>query len=218
MGINSLISYYNHNTSNEYDTRSYIENLNIINCSIGISILSSNTLMNRFIHSFLWLSDKNPESEDNPLGLVIEYGNFSQEDKDDLIISHNNENPKNKKIDKNNLIYHYGNKGGLRYYIKSYDEFSDLANEAFVELSLDAPMSFKFFINECASLEMEQWIKEKYHLLNNNCHSFIENAIRILKPKYSPKFIYIKDKRKKGRTRESSIPTIILNALKSNKI
>ena len=218
MEIYSLISNYNHNTSNEYDTRSYIENLNIINCSIGISILSSNTLMNRFVHSFLWLTDKDLEPEENPLGLVIEYGNFSQEDKDDWIISHNNENPKNKKIDKNNLIYHYGNKGGLRYYIKSYEEFFDLANEAIVELSLDAPMSFKSFINECASLEKEQWIKEKYQLLKKNCHSFIENAIRILKPKYSPRFIYTKDKRKEKRTRESSIPTIILNALKSNKI
>ena len=73
---------------------------------------------------------------------------------------------------------------------------------------------FLDFINKLAPVNNKEWIKDKYHFLDNNCHDFTSKAIKILKPTYRPKDIKVNDKSKlSGSKKESILPAGILTAL-----
>ena len=107
--------------------KDYIQDKKIVSCSIGLSKLSDENLAGvvgsfvggkYYVHSALWLSDKDFENT-NEKGLVIEYGNYKKEYETQFVLD-NNGKKVIEKIEKKNVIYHYNEKGGLRYYIKNY--------------------------------------------------------------------------------------------------
>lgn len=224
--MGSVGSSFGSSDASASDIKEYIQNHSIVFCAIGMSHLSTDTLGkkvldyfagNIYSHTCLWLSDKSPFDDDNTLGLVVEYGNYLKEYEDKPFID---EKGRIMKVDKKGVIYHYNEKGGLRYYIKSYKDFdSYLGSVGIAELQLDDnPMIFKDFIEECAPIEGEQWIQKKYHPKYYNCHSFTEQAIKILKPKFNQGMIKVKDSsKKKGKSRDSLFPDNIREALNQNK-
>jgi hypothetical protein len=206
-----------------------IDSMIIVSCCIGISHLGKETLTQKIInylagkkytHTSIWLSDKKPEEEDNPLGIVVEYGDYSQELECKLQIDDQG-NEAYIKIEKDNVKYPYEDRGGIRYYLLAYDEFTNkLGSVAYAELSVEQEnqINFKDFINKCAPFGNEQWIKENYNYRNHNCQHFSAYIIDKLKPKYDPRCIVIKDKSKKeGKKREDVFPSPVLDVLKTLK-
>ena len=198
----------------------YIKDKKIFSCILGISIKKGNLIAGKYYtHTSLWLSDKKQyEDEDNPYGLVFEYGNYNEEDEIKVIV---NDNGKDKKMEvkRSCVIYHYGKKGGLRYYAKCLNDYLDIfGTVAYVGLDFenDNQIMFLDFINRVAPVNEEEWIKDKYHLFDKNCHDFVSKAIQILKPFYRSKDIKVIDKSKlSGSKRESILPAVILTALKT---
>lgn len=203
----------------------YIQDKKIVSCSLGLSKLSEENIMGvvgsmvagkNYVHSSLWLSDKDFDNT-NEIGLVIEYGKYKQELETKFII--NNEGKQvEEKIEKKYVIYHYKEKGGLRYYVKKYDDFKKIfATTAYVDLDVDPDnqIMFKDFIQKCAPVEKNEWIQEKYHFLKYNCQNFTAHALKILKPNYRPRDIQITDKKNAGVKKESILPYCILSALKN---
>lgn len=203
----------------------YIQDKKIVSCCIGLSQLNSENLTGvvgtivggkNYVHSALWLSDKDFENT-NEKGLIIEYGNYKKEFETKFVID-NDGNKVIEKIEKKYVIYHYNEKGGLRYYVKNYEDFKKIfATTAYVDLDVDPDnqVMFKDFIKNCAPFEKNEWIQEKYHFLKNNCQHFTAHALKVLKPNYRPKDIQITDKRNAGLKKESILPQCILNALKN---
>jgi hypothetical protein len=215
--MGSISSFIGRIYSSEYINQ-YIKEKKIISCCVEISTQKIENLIGDkyYTYTSLWLSDKDFGDEDNPYGLVFEYGNYNKEDEIKVIVDDKGKEKK-MEVSKSCVIYHYGKKGGLRYYAKLYKDYIDIfGNVAFVELNVENQIKFIDFINKLASINEEEWIKDKYHFLDNNCHSFVSKAIIILKPFYQPKDIKIKDKSKlHGAKRESVLPLGILSALKS---
>ena len=224
MGSESSSSISDSSSDSAAKINEYIQDKKIVSCSLGLSELSQENITGvvgsiiggkNYVHAALWLSDKDFENT-NEKGLLIEYGNYKQELETNFII---NENGKREeiKIEKKNVIYQYKEKGGLRYYVKNYDDFKKVfATTAFVELDVapDNQIMFKDFIQKCAPIEKYEWIKDKYHFLNNNCQHFAAHALKILNPIYKAKDIQIIDKKNAGKKKETIIPSCILNALK----
>lgn len=206
-----------------------IESMVIVSCSIGISHLATETLTQKIInylagkkytHTSIWLSDKNQEEDDKALGIVVEYGDYSQEMECKLQIDDQG-NEVYIKVEKDNVKYPYENRGGIRYYLLNYNEFYEkLGSVAYADLSVEQEnqINFKDFMNKCAPLGNEQWNKEKYNYKNHNCQHFSAYLLNILRPKYNPKCITIKDKSKKeGKRREDVFPEPVLEVLKTLK-
>ena len=107
----------------------------------------------------------------------------------------------------------------MRYYAKPYQEYRDIfGTVAYIELDVDNDNQIMFldFINKLAPINEEEWIKDKYHFLDHNCHDFTSKAIKLLKPTFRPKDIKVNDKSKlSGSKRESILPAGILAALTS---
>jgi hypothetical protein len=209
--------------------KKYIKDKKIFSCCIGISNLSQESYTQKianviggkyYTHTALWLSDKRYEDEDNAYGLVLEYGKYDEEYEIKVIVDDKGKEKK-MEVKKSCVIYHYGKKGGLRYYAKPYQEYRDIfGTVAYIELDVDNDNQIMFldFINKVAPIDKEEWIKDKYHFLDNNCHDFTSKAIKILKPTYRAKDIKVNDKSKlSGTKRESILPAGILEALTSYK-
>ena len=209
--------------------KSLIDNNMIITyCCVGISHLGRETLTQKiinylddkkYIHTSIWISDKMPE-EDNQLGIVVEYGDYSQGLECKLQIDdQGNESWIN--IEKDNVKYPYEDRGGLRYYLLSFEEFTEkLGSVAYAELSVkqENQINIKDFMNKCFPLSNDQWNKEKYNYKNHNCQHFSAYLLDKLKPKYEPKCIIIKHKSYKERKkREDVFPAPILDVLKALK-
>ena len=193
-----------------------IDSKNIITCVLGISplnFLSSN--IKKLVHTSLLLLDVDADDFDgkkNLPGILIEYGDYSP-----------NMAPEEEKNTKNGLVkYNYGIKGGVRYYVKDYFEFisSKFCENGYVILMIDAnnQISFSTFINKCAPINDEKWLKSKYSVSNHNCQDFSAHAIDILKPNYSSMFIYLGSNTNNSfQNKESIIPPCILNVLHKYK-
>jgi hypothetical protein len=208
----------------------YIKDKKIFFCCLGISNLSKESYTQKianvvagkyYTHTSLWLSDQKPyEDEDNAYGLVLEYGKYDEEYEIKIIVDDYGKEKK-MEVKKSCVIYHYGKKGGLRYYAKRFQDYIDIfGTVAYVELDVenDNQIMFLDFINKVAPVNEEEWIKDKYHFIEKNCHDFTSKAIQILKPSYRAKDIKVNDKTKlSGSKRESILPGGILTALKSNK-
>ena len=91
------------------------------------------------------------------------------------------------------IIYRYGDKGGLRYYVKKYSEFiTEFGDIGYIDLNIkpNNQRPFVEFIDNVAKLEDNKWIKAKYKVsmfnsINYNCHNFVIEALKILKPYFN---------------------------------
>ena len=193
-----------------------IDKNSIITCVLGISSLNFlSSKINQMVHTSLLLLDVDYEdlatNKELP-GILIEYGDYSP-----------NMAPDEEKNTKKGFVeYHYGIKGGLRYYVKDYFEFKNSAfcDQGFVILMIDEceQMTFSTFINLCAPENDEKWLKSKYSVSNHNCQDFSAHAIDILKPNYSSMFIYLGSNTNNSfQNKESIIPPCILNVLHKYK-
>ena len=97
-----------------------------------------------------------------------------------------------------NVIYRYGDKGGLRYYAINYKEFLDVfGNICFVsmDISSDNQMKFHYFIDTIASAPDNIWIKDEYKVSilnrndNYNSHTFVAKALNILRALFNKNLI-----------------------------
>lgn len=170
-----------------------------------------------YVHSALWLSDKDFENT-NEKGLLIEYGYYEQEKELEYYMDDGKQ--KMKVVDKKNVIYHYKEKGGLRYYVKNYEDYKLIfATIAYVDLDIEPEnqIMFKDFINKIAPVKENEWIQKNYDFLRKNCQHFCANALKLLKPVFSLKDIIIIDKKNASQKRDSIIPNCIINVLNSNK-
>ena len=84
------------------------------------------------------------------------------------------------------VIYRYGEKGGLRYYAINYSNYlKEFGNIGYIDMDINRDqMTFLNFIDQCAPLNKNQWTRERYSLLVNNSHTFISEALKILKPEF----------------------------------
>ena len=204
----------------------YIQDKKIVSCSLGLSKLGEATIKSFFgnmlagknyVHSALWLSDKNFDNT-NEKGLIIEYGYYEQEKEIEYIPD--NGIQKQKVVDKKNVIYHYKEKGGLRYYVKDYADYKKIfATIAYVDLDIpvENQMMFQDFINIIAPVQDNEWILKNYNFRTKNCQHFCAYALKQLKPLFRLRDIIINDKKNATQKRDSIIPDCILETLNSNK-
>jgi hypothetical protein len=188
----------------------------IITCVLGISALNFlSSKITKMVHTSLLLLDVDYEDLDvkeKLPGILIEYGEYSPDMARD-----------EEKYTKEGFVkYHYGMKGGLRYYVKDYFEFikSNFCNNGHVILMIDAnnQMTFSSFINLCAPEIDGKWIKSKYSPINHNCQNFSAHAIDILKPIYSNIQIQLGTNTIGSiQRKESIIPDCILKVLNKYK-
>ena len=162
-------------------------NNTIGSCVLGISKLGfSSKLSYNISHAALLLLDKNIDYDEEDklkkeMGILIEYGDYSPD----------MDSKEKNYVNKGYVVYHYGNKGGLRYYGKNYDEFvKEFGDIGYIDFNIhaDNQKSFKVFLENIANLDKNKWIKEKYSagLYNNfNCQTFAAEALKVLKPFYT---------------------------------
>ena len=191
----------------------------IASCVLGISKIGmKSNLTNKISHSALLLLNKeidyDQDDEDEILnrdGIIIEYGDYNP-----------NMSPQEKDYTKRGLvIYHYGDKGGLRYYVKKYKEFIEkLADLGYIDLNIDEnnQQSFDHFINTIAKKEDNKWIQSNYSVgfTNFNCQTFSIDALKELKPYFNSSNIFpcnIDLARKKSKQKLEFIPSNIKTEL-----
>ena len=193
-----------------------IDKNSIITCVLGISSLNFlSSKINQMVHTSLLLLDVDYEdlatNKELP-GILIEYGDYSP----------NMAADEEKNTKKGFVEYHYGIKGGLRYYVKDYFEFKNSAfcDQGFVILMIDEceQMTFSTFINLCAPENDEKWLKSKYSPYSHNCQNFSAHAINILKPIYSSIHIHLGTNTiGKVQNEEKIIPDSIIKVLHKYK-
>ena len=162
--------------------------LSVSSCVLGISkrSITSNIIAN-IPHASLLLLKKeindfyDDDELENESGIIIEYGEFSP----DMTETRKN-NSKN-----NEVIYPYGDKGGLRYYVKKYGEFiKQFGDIGYIDLNIEQnnEQTIEYFINKITKSEDNIWIKDNYSigLTNFNSHTFVIEALKILKPHFHP--------------------------------
>ena len=157
----------------------------IASCVLGISKINiASNLINKISHAALLLLpekidyDEDFSSLQKKYGILIEFGDYNP-----------NMCDTEKKYVKNKyVIYHYDNKGGLRYYGKIYNEFcKEFGNLGYIEFNIkaDNQISFKDFLDNIAKKEENKWIQEKYVGYNFNCQNFVIESLKLLKPYFS---------------------------------
>ena len=168
--VKDILSKWGHNT--------------VGSCTLGISKIGfSSNLSYNISHAALLLLDKqiDYEQEDKlkkEMGILIEYGDYSPD----------MDSKEKKFVDKGYVVYHYGSKGGLRYYGKNYSEFiKEFGDIGYIDFNINADnqSSFKYFLENIANLNENKWIKEKYYIRNFNCQTFVAEALKVLKPYYT---------------------------------
>ena len=179
---------------------------------LGISKINfASKLSYEISHSAILLFQKEIDfdCDEEELGILIEYGDYSPN-----MSKEERENAKDGKV-----IYHYGDKGGLRYYVKTYGEFiNEYADLGYVELNIDPEnqQTFEHFISKIAKKEDNKWIIEKYSNIHDfNCQTFSAEVIKVLKPYFQSFNIYPKDKDlfRRYKKRMEFIPSKIRNEL-----
>ena len=189
-----MISRISINSSSNSSTSSATPVSNLINswghnpiasCVLGISPLGIvSNLSYRFTHAALLIlkDELDIEDEESDIlkrnGILIEYGDY---------------NPKMADSEKNYtekglVIYHYEDKGGLRYYVKKYSEFiEEFGNIGYIDLNIDAnnQNTFDIFINKVAKKEDNKWIQKNYSPKYFNCQNFVIEALREIKPNFN---------------------------------
>ena len=179
-------------STNQSKVSQFIQKLdktNIASCILAISKISFlSDISPNFSHSTLLLLDTNSEASDENRGngLLIEYGNFSP----------NMSKEESRYVQDGYIMYRYGIKGGLRYYVYNYSkflkEFSDIGYIN-MDIDLEDQMTFSNFIEQCAPLHENQWIQNNYSVFKYISHNFIIKALKILKPKFVPGMIKLNE-------------------------
>ena len=189
------------------------ENEPFHSCVLGIcknNTIIGSVLGNSINHSALLLLFKEIDYEikeyQNEIGILIEYGLFSPDMTE----------TEKKRVQKGLVIYPYGNKGGLRYYEKQYNEFiRDFGDIGYVDLNINKKnqINFGHFINKIANLEENKWIKKNFSLLNFNNQTFVIEALKEIKPYFRYDNIFPKYKEFKGSKKLHFIPKNIESEL-----
>lgn len=181
----------------------------IISCVVGISSLNNilENISNYVAHTALLLIDKKAEEEDRGTGILIEYGDYAPSMSEE----------EQKYVNKELVVYPYKNEGGARYYAKEYSKFlKEFSDIGYIDMDLEDynQISFTDFLEKCVPKNEKSWIKSKYSALNHNCQHFVANALEILKPIYSSRYVYLGPKKAGAQKKEMIIPQPILNVLK----
>ncbi len=202
-----------------------IDETKIKSCVVGISTLKFHWLTKDIAHTALFISDvkraklvNKVNNPDKTEGILIEYGNYPPDD------------PKSKEKEENfikngDVIYRYGEKGGLRYYTNTFGEFKDkFCDVGYIILSVEKNelKTFSYFIDKLAPKSEEIWIKSKYSATAIffgkplNCQTFVSHTIDIIKPKYE--LLYVTKGKNSTNVsddnRESIIPNAVMTTLK----
>ena len=198
----------------------------IRSCVIGISHLKYHDLNRNIAHAALLITDKkrselSQEKSIKTEGILLEYGYYPPDEE--------KAKKEEEEYVKNGLvIYRYKEKGGLRYYTNTFENFQEkFCDVGYIILNLnkDNQISFRELIDRLAPQNENRWIKTNYYPLDlmkksQNCQDFVCHCIDILKSPYEISFITkgkISEKVKPGN-RESIVPTDILKALKKYEI
>ena len=162
---------------------------NITSCILAISKVNflSNYNVN-FTHAALFIIYNNSDASygNRRNGILIEYGNYFP----------NMSKEEEKLVKDGYVIYRYGIKGGLRYYVKNYSDFLvDFGDIGYINMDIDLEdqMTFSNFMEQCAPLHENEWIQNNYSVIENNSHNFIIKALKILKPKFVPGMIKLNE-------------------------
>jgi len=189
------------------------EHKGISSCVLGMSkIGKASNLTYKLSHAALLLLtkkidyDEDDESEmTNEDGILIEYGDYEEE---------------KSKVQKGLVVYHYGDKGGLRYYIKKYGEFiKEFGDIGYVDMNIheNNQTTFDVFINKVAKREDNKWIKKNYSVpFGFHCQTFAVEALKELKPYFKTSNVYPSDPnlaKKKSKQKMEFIPANIKEQL-----
>ena len=182
----------------------------ICSCVVGISSIKFSSLNKNIAHSALLLLPVDCDNNEGELGILIEYGDYSPK-----MATTEEEYTK-----KGLVVYRYGEKGGLRYYIKKYgrfiEEFGDLG---YIDLNIhsDNQISFDTFLDKIAKLEDNKWTLNNYSAIYNfNCQNFAIEALHELNPHFVIGNIYPKDPNlaaKKSKKKLDFVPSNIKEEL-----
>ena len=182
---------------------------NITSCILAISKVNFlSNYLTVFSHASLFIIYNNSDfsDENRRNGILIEYGYYSPNMSKEEEIG----------MKEGYIIYRYGIKGGLRYYVKNYSDFL----ENFVDIGyfnmdidLEDQMTFSNFIEQCAPLHENEWIQNNYSAIKNNSHHFIIKALKILKPKFIPGMIKLNKQFNTKKEKINIFPEGIRNVL-----
>ena len=214
------------NSSSKSSTSSATPVANVINswgnnpiasCTVGISKISmASNIINDLSHAALLLMkeefgiDEEDSDIKNRDGILIEYGDYKKDMCD----------TEKKYTEKGLVIYRYGDKGGLRYYVKKYGEFIDeFGDKGYIDLNIDDvnQQSFEHFIDKIAKLNDNKWIHANYSVIYKcNCQTFVIEALKELKPYFNLGNVYPTDSTmatKKSKKKLDFIPSNIKEEL-----
>ena len=170
------------------------ENKPITSCVIGISKIGfTSKLSVNISHAAILLLNKeidyvyNDDKEfQERKGILIEYGDYNP----------NMSEGEKKFVEKGYVIYPYGEKGGLRYYVKQYGGFiKEFGDIGYIDLNIEKnnQQRFESFLNKIAKLEDNKWIQSNYSngFTNNfNSQNFVIEALKELKPYFNMGNVY----------------------------
>ena len=179
-------------SSSKSKTDRVIEALNkkkIVSCVLALCKLRWNKVSNECVHASMLLIDTNSEIDDNARGdgILIEYGDYSP----------NMSEEEKKSVEEKRVFYHYGDKGGLRYYGFEYKEYIEkFGDSCYISMDIesDNQMTFLSFLDTIAPPNEDKWIQEKYKVSTHNCQAFVVQALALLHPTFSASLIHIKNK------------------------
>lgn len=199
------------------DIISQWKNSCIQSCVLGISKIGmTSNLSTKISHAAILLLNKEidyDEDDDNIIldtnGILIEYGEYDP-----------NKDEEKNKVKKGLVVYHYGEKGGLRYYIKKYGRFiEEFGDIGYIDLNIhsDNQISFDTFLDKIAKLEDNKWTLNNYSAIYNfNCQNFAIEALHELNPHFVIGNIYPKDPNlaaKKSKKKLDFVPSNIKEEL-----
>lgn len=199
------------------DIISQWKNSCIQSCVLGISKIGmTSNLSTKISHAAILLLNKEidyDEDDDNIIldtnGILIEYGEYDP-----------NKDEEKNKVKKGLVVYHYGEKGGLRYYIKKYGNFiEEFGDIGYIDLNIhsDNQISFDTFLDKIAKLEDNKWTLNNYSAIYNfNCQNFAIEALHELNPHFVIGNIYPKDPNlaaKKSKKKLDFVPSNIKEEL-----
>ena len=152
----------------------------------------TSNLSNKISHAAILLLNKEidyDEDDDNIIldtnGILIKYGDYDP-----------NKGEEKNKVEIGLVVYHYGEKGGLRYYIKKYGRFiEEFGDIGYIDLNMHSynQISFDTFWDKIAKLEDNKCTLNNYSAYCNfNCQNFAIEALHELNPHFVIGNIYPK--------------------------
>ena len=150
--------------------------------TLGISNIEDSKILKKvfptsYVHASLFISDKPPDNFEDE-GLLLEFGKY--ESKDNL----------------NNLMKYEYMDGGMRYGFCKLNEFQkELASTASINLEIKSFMLFRDLIEKLK--DNDSWNLQSYRVNSHNCQHFCAKALQILRAKFNPSCVNIKNNERK---------------------